>query len=124
MSILFLCDELRTKKVGVELRASDPNSLDLERATQIGYGAVSSLLRGDNGVFITLQQDDLAAVSISSVVGGGAGVRAVTFICHLYFHNFASKRIKTTPMKNLAPAVSSTGGSCKNSKSFGSGKIS
>jgi len=68
---------LRTKKVGVELRAADPNSLDLERATQIGYGAVSSLLRGDNGVFITLQQDDLAAVSISSVVGGGAGVRSV-----------------------------------------------
>jgi len=64
---------VRTKKIGFEIRAVDPNSLDRERAMQIGYGAVSALLRGDNGIFVTLQGDELAAVSISSLLDSKTG---------------------------------------------------
>ena len=65
---------IRTKKIGVDIRSSDPNSLDRERAVHIGYGTVQALLRGDNGVFITLQNDNLASVTISSLIDIRTGI--------------------------------------------------
>jgi ATP-dependent phosphofructokinase / diphosphate-dependent phosphofructokinase len=69
------------KTIGYELRCAPPIPLDAEYARDLGYAAVSYLMRGGSGALVTIQAGELTPIPFAEVVDpSGEGRRRVVDI--------------------------------------------
>jgi 6-phosphofructokinase 1 len=69
------------KTIGYELRCAPPIPLDAEYARDLGYAAVSYLMKGGSGALVTIQAGELTPIPFAEVVDpSGEGRRRVVDI--------------------------------------------
>jgi 6-phosphofructokinase 1 len=69
------------KTIGYELRCAPPIPLDAEYARDLGYAAVSYLMRGGSGALVTIQAGELTPIPFAEVSDpSGEGRRRVVDI--------------------------------------------